>query len=397
MMTATGAMKLKQQPEDFYVEEITDVTPGPDGPFALYRLEKRSWTTPDAAAAIRRRWNLPPSRLSYGGLKDRHAHTIQFLSIFHGPRRNLTHHTVRLDYLGQIPHSYTSDAIRANRFQLTLRDMSTSDASAADLELEKIREYGVPNYFDDQRFGSAGTGEFVARLVIAHRYEDALRTALAAPYEFDRAEQKKEKDILRTLWGDWPNCKAQLPRGHARSIIDYLIHHPTDFRGAVARLRPDLRGLYMSAYQSHLWNRMLALWLSEHCQPQQLGRLRLRLGTVPVYRDLDEEQQETLANLRLPLPSARVRLDSADPRQALMERVLAEEGIKQEQMKLKGSLGMFFSKGDRAALCVPADLRSKQSPDEKHSGRVKLVLSFELPRGCYATMIVKRATAAEFD
>src|SRR5947209_2424912 len=100
-------MKLKQSPDDFQVEELTDVQPG-DGPFAFYRLSKRGWSTPDALAAVRRRWQLEVRRLSFGGLKDRHASTVQYLTIFHGPRRNLTHHTVELHYLGQVPSAYTS-------------------------------------------------------------------------------------------------------------------------------------------------------------------------------------------------------------------------------------------------------------------------------------------------
>src|SRR6516165_5152360 len=109
-------MKLKQQPEDFQVEELTDVVPQGQGPFALYRLEKRGWSTPDALQAIRRRWQLDLGRLSYGGLKDRHALTVQYLTIFHGPQRGLTHHGVSLAYLGQVPEPYTSGDIRANRF-----------------------------------------------------------------------------------------------------------------------------------------------------------------------------------------------------------------------------------------------------------------------------------------
>src|SRR5439155_6782762 len=104
--------------------------------------------------------------------------------------------------------------------------------------------------------------------------------ALLEPYEYDRAEQKREKAILESHWGNWAVCKEQLPRGHARSLVDYLRTHPDDFRGAVARLRPDLRGLYLSAYQSHLWNRMLARWLQEHCASEQLLAVELKLGAV---------------------------------------------------------------------------------------------------------------------
>ncbi|HEV3203275.1 MAG TPA: tRNA pseudouridine(13) synthase TruD, partial [Gemmataceae bacterium] len=117
-------MKLKQQPEDFRVEELTDVTPGREGPFAFYRLETRGWTTPDAIQAIRRRWQVDLHRLSYGGLKDRHAWTIQYLTIFHGPQRKLTHHTIALDYLGQVFEPFQSRHIRSNRFQVTLRALT---------------------------------------------------------------------------------------------------------------------------------------------------------------------------------------------------------------------------------------------------------------------------------
>src|SRR5438128_1662495 len=111
-------MKLKQRPDDFQVTELTDVTAGSEGPFALYRLEKEGWTTPDALAAVRRRWKLEPRRLSYGGLKDRHANTVQYFSVFRGPTRRLTHHTIHVEYLGQLREPFTSREIRANRFQL---------------------------------------------------------------------------------------------------------------------------------------------------------------------------------------------------------------------------------------------------------------------------------------
>ena len=104
-------MKIKQQPDDFQVEELTDLAPSGEGPFAFYRLTKTGWTTPDAVAALRRRWQLDRGRVSYGGLKDRHAHTAQYLTVFRGPRRKLTHQSVHVEYLGQVGHPYTSQDI----------------------------------------------------------------------------------------------------------------------------------------------------------------------------------------------------------------------------------------------------------------------------------------------
>lgn len=386
-------MKLKQRPEDFQVEELTAVQPTEEGPFALYRLEKQGWATHDALNAIRRRWQIHESRLSYGGLKDRHAATAQYFTIRQGPRRGLQQQGIVLKYLGQLPHPYGSRDITANRFTVTLRSLSADEAAAALPRLEAVQREGVPNYFDDQRFGSvAPDGASPARSLVLCHWEEALQLALMAPWEHDRAEQKREKAILRQHWNDWPTCKEQLPRSHARSLVDYLVSHPTDFRGAAQRLRPDLLSLYLSAYQSFLWNRLLASWLQQQCRPEQLFAVALRLGPVPMYQNLDADQQRTLAALQLPLPSARLRLEEGDPLQPLLTAAFADQQLTWSEMKLKGIRKPFFSRGERPALCLPERLSWEHGPDEHQTGRDKLVLRFDLQKGSYATLIVKRIT-----
>jgi tRNA pseudouridine13 synthase len=388
-------MKLKQDSDDFQVEELTGVVPAERGPYAFYQLEKSGWTTLDALQAIRRRWNLGPHQVSYGGLKDRHAHTRQYLTILHGPRRGLRHQTVTLSYRGQVARPYSAHDIRANRFRIVARAVDAEELRLARAALQEIRVDGVPNYFDNQRFGSVGDKqEFVARFLIRGEYETALRLALAATYRHDRGQQKVEKAVLQAHWGDWVRCKVELPRGHVRSLVDYLVHHPADFRGAFARMRPELAGLYLSAYQSHLWNRMLAAWLQGACRPDQLVRMGTRLGDLSMLRGLDESQRRELSRLSLPLPSARLHLEPADPRRAIVDAVLAEEGFPLSEMKLRGLRKPFFSRGDRPALCLPAAFNYQVEDDEKHAGRWQLILEFELPRGSYATLISKRLQLA---
>jgi tRNA pseudouridine13 synthase len=384
-------MKLKQQPEDFQVEELTEVVFGDEGNYSLYRLEKRGLTTLDALEVIRRRWKIDGRRVSFGGLKDRHAQTVQYFTILHGPERQLTHPGLNVEFLGKVSEAYTSKNIRGNRFRITLRNLTSAEVASAEQTLPEIRRDGVPNYFDDQRFGSVGQdGQFVARLLVQERFEDALRLALTGPYEHDRQAQKKEKAILRTHWGDWASCKKRLAPGHARQVVEYLTIHPNDFRAAFTRLSPELRSLYFGAYQSHLWNRMLARWLQEHCRPDQLVAVSLKLGQVPMHRNLEESQRVELASLSLPLPSAREKLDADDPRFALMQRVLAEERLTPAQLTIKGSREMFFSKGARPALCNLTGLEYETQGDDKHIGKQKHVLNFELARGSYATLILKR-------
>jgi tRNA pseudouridine13 synthase len=393
-------MKLKQRPEDFHVEEFPSVTPvqpgSPGGPFCFYRLEKRGWATPDALNAVRRRWKIDFRRLSYGGLKDRHAHTIQYLTIHNGPERDLDHGGFTITYLGRVAEPYTSDQIRANGFAITMRSLSAATAARTETALPEVADVGVANYFDDQRFGSVGDGTaFVAREMVLGNFEGALRLALAATYEHDRAEAKREKAILNARWGDWPACKAELPRGHARSIVDYLVHHPADFKGACVRLRPELQGLYLSAWQSHLWNKMLARWLTDYVPADQLFPVRLKTGDVVMPRSMPETVRAEWDALSLPLPSARVKLDPATPWAGLVTAVMAEEGIALEEMRIRGIQKPFFSKGERAAKIPVANLSWSVGGDELNRGRKKLELRFELPRGSYATMLVKRLTASE--
>jgi len=386
-------MKLKQQPEDFRVEELTDAVPEARGEFAFYRLEKSGWTTPDALNAVRRRWKIDWPRLSYGGLKDRHAATAQHITIFRGPERDITVDKVRVTYLGRRPEPFTAADIRANRFTIVLRSLSAHEVEKAEAALREVERAGLPNYFDDQRFGSVGEErEFVAKEMVFGRFERALWLALAAPYEPDRSEAKREKQLLRDKWCDWPALKAALPKGHARSLVDYLVTHPEDFKGAVARLRPELQGLYLSAYQSDLWNRMLGAWLTRNLGAEHRTSVELKLGRVPAPVAVSEAIREAWNSLTLPLPSARLKPDPAAPWMPIVEDVLKDEGLTLAELKIKGMQKPFFSRGDRAGCVRPGDVHSLAESDEKHRTRKKLTLRFELPRGSYATMLVKRVT-----
>ncbi len=79
-------MKLKRTARGFPGRGADD---GPraaaEGRYTLYRLTKRGLGTIEAIEAICRRWNLSSRQVSYGGLKDRHAVTIQYLTILEGP------------------------------------------------------------------------------------------------------------------------------------------------------------------------------------------------------------------------------------------------------------------------------------------------------------------------
>jgi tRNA pseudouridine13 synthase len=116
---------------------------------------------------------------------------------------------------------------------------------------------------------------------------------------------------------------------------------------------------------------------------------------VPFHTGLDPARREELAALTLPLPSSRLKLATDDPHAELVRSIVAEEGLELSDLQVKGIREMFFSRGERAALCMPHALAGTFAPDDHHAGKYKLTLTFELERGCYATLLVKALMSGE--
>jgi tRNA pseudouridine13 synthase len=393
-LPSDSSMKVKCQPDDFRVEELTLARPVNSGRYTFYRLCKRDLGTIEAVEAICRRWNLPGRRVSFAGLKDRHASTSQYLTILDGPAQSLDGKGFVLEPVGRLAHPYTPRDLRGNRFELVLRGLSEFELTRARAELAVIPRDGLPNYFDDQRFGSVGlSGEFIACAWLRGEFERALWLALAEANSFDRRLAKADKTLIRAHWGDWAELKARLPRSGARSIVTYLVDHPTDFRGAFARLRRELRSLYFSAFQSHLWNLVLARWLESILRPDQVIAVDLKAGRFPFPRRMDPEQLGAAASLSLPLPSSRSELPGGVLGE-LIQKTLEPFRLGWADLRVRHLKDLFFSKGTRPCLFIPQRLESRPIADELYPGRVGLHLVFELEKGSYATILVKRLTEA---
>jgi len=214
--------------------------------------------TLEVLEAIRRRWNLAGAQVNYGGLKDRHAVTVQYLTILDGPDRALRETSFALEPLGRLPHPYGPEHFRGNRFAIVLRDLGAEAAARAERAAGQLPRDGLPNYFDDQRFGSVGfDGGFIAEAWL--KGTTSVPCDWRSPSPTPRSSRDAgEKAILRDLWGRWPRPRPGLPRSPRPEPGHVPRRPPTDFRGAFARVRRDLRSLYFSAYQSYLWNLILA-------------------------------------------------------------------------------------------------------------------------------------------
>ena len=394
-------MKIRYRYEDFQVEEISSApAPAPHrGGFAVYRMLKRGKTTTDAMGILERAWHIRPGALSFGGLKDRHAVTLQFLTIQGGRPGILRQDGLEVEYLGQSPFPFTSDHIAGNRFRLVLRDIAPELRTAVETALEEVRATGLANYFDDQRFGSIHSLEegFIGQYLVQGKFEQALKLAMGGTYKYDPADAIREKELLNSHWGDWQFLLDNMPRGHARSLTAFLRDHPTRFRAAMERLRPELKGMYLAAYQSWLWNLGLASWFEEQMPAEDLIRLPGRLAKWPMPLRNSEAFAGKWRAKKIELPCRRAHLPPDHPDRALFDRVLAPEGLKLDDLRVPGTRELFFSRGLRPAHLPVGELKLQWHGDDHHLGQLAAEVSFRLPKSSYATMLVKRFQAAVGD
>ncbi|MBN1834360.1 MAG: tRNA pseudouridine(13) synthase TruD, partial [Spirochaetales bacterium] len=182
-------MKIKVRPEDFQVREqaAIGVRQEPDR-YAVFSLAKSQWDTFDLVDLLARRLRVAKSDISFGGIKDRFGATEQLISVrvpagsgraASGPRgwrekpedRNFS-----LRFLGYSPEAITARSIAGNHFTITLRDMDPREAERCREGAQSIRQWGVPNYYDEQRFGSARHGKgFMGKEIFLGRRKQALQ------------------------------------------------------------------------------------------------------------------------------------------------------------------------------------------------------------------------------
>jgi len=160
---ARPAATIRSSPEDFQVEEIPAYPPDGGEGHLFLTLRKRGWTTEDALRVVARQLGVPRPEIGVAGQKDRHAVTVQWISLPAACRERLaefTHPDLELGEPHPHSHKLRRGHLRANRFRLVVRGLDLPAASAAAhvrAVCGRLEEAGgLPYLFGPQRFGWQG-------------------------------------------------------------------------------------------------------------------------------------------------------------------------------------------------------------------------------------------------
>jgi tRNA pseudouridine13 synthase len=325
---------LRRAPEDFRVDEVPAYLPAGTGPHLYLRVEKRGRTTRDVLRALAQALGVPDRDAGYAGLKDKDAVTTQWLSfpVTTDPDpRALESPGLSVLEVSRHQNKLRTGHVRANRFELAVRGGNPGLARAC---AAALAGRGLPNFYGPQRFGADGRNAETGQRLLAGDPDPEIRRA-------------------------------------ARDRF--------------------LRRLSISAFQSHLFNRWLVERMADGLFAGALaGDVMKKLDTGGLFICEDPATDgPRVERFELspagPMFGHKLRA-AAGEALAREERLLAAEGVRLADFARGGG----EAEGTRRAARLRVEVDIVELPGgEGYRAR------FELPRGSYATVVMRELMKAE--
>jgi tRNA pseudouridine13 synthase len=384
----TGGI-IKESPDDFIVSEIPAYEPCGSGEHLFLTIEKRGMTTLEAIHRIARALKISERDIGYAGMKDAVGITRQTLSVQRVKLDDAL--SLALDGISVISAVHHSNKLKrghlkGNHFKIMIRDLPADALASAQSVLRILQQRGVPNYFGYQRYGALGNSHLIGAAMLRRDWQGAVEHLMDEPDAI--RDPAWRSAIISFQQGDQPAAFEQMPR-HCRSerdVLQRLVAKPGSWEKAFSVIHPRLKKLYLSAYQSFIFDKVVAQRLENIDQVME-GDLAWKHinGACFLVEDLETEAPRAagfeisasgpMFGSRMTLPSGAVL--------ALEQRIFEDEGIKGDDFDLGSGLRM---EGERRPLRVP--LRDSIALLKDSA----LQLEFCLPKGSYATSVVREIT-----
>jgi tRNA pseudouridine13 synthase len=260
---------LRTVPEDFKVDEIPLEGKGNTaGPYLICRLTKTSWELQHAIKEIARRLNISHRRIGWAGTKDRNARTTQLISLYKVTPEEIAAiylKDITLEPVGQSNEQLSLGDLAGNMFDICIRDAYPEDLTGRVATVTEAASQALPNYFGLQRFGVIRPlTHRIGELILHGDYEQATTTYVGKAFPLESEEVRRVRTAFMDT-RDTATALRELPvqMSFERSMLSYLHAHPDDYAGALRQLPPKLLSMFVSAYQSYLFNRALSHRLCE--------------------------------------------------------------------------------------------------------------------------------------
>ncbi len=262
---------IRNQYEDFYVEEIPEIIPDGEGPNVYVWIEKLGRTTLDVVLDIARDLHISRKRMGFAGMKDKKAITRQWICIANMDSEEQFKQVEDLDiyktdFLKVVRgrKKLRMGQLKGNKFRILVKDLDDIEKSAdiANEVLGELQRTGVPNYFGWQRFGKPRTiTHLVGEALVENNLEKAVGVYIGNPQD----DESNENQMARKAYDDGNLEEALNLTGkgmrYEKMMLKELVKDSkrgelTDksYMNALHALPKPLQRMFVHAYQSYLFN-----------------------------------------------------------------------------------------------------------------------------------------------
>ena len=387
--------KIKQRLEDFVVEELPLYEPCGKGTHMYFLVTKMGVPTPVAVHRLARYMNVHPAEIGFAGMKDSQAITSQWMSLEYADAKRLEKfrdQQVKISDITWHNNKLRLGHLAGNRFMIRIRDVGAEQLAKARAILDMLARRGVPNYFGEQRFGVRGdTGQLGAALVRGD-LEEFVTIFLGRALPVDPPDAKAAREAFDAGYFDraiqhWPRHYVD----QRKAVAAYKRRRNP--AAAIAAIDRRLKRLFVSAFQSEIFNRVLVRRLAtvDKVFAGDLAQKTDSGGVFPVENEAAEQLRAERFEISPTGPIVGYRCNYAGGEPGRIEQeVLTSYQLKGHTITRVGSL---MVKGSRRPLRFALHEAQLLPGRDPHGEFIQI--SFIAPSGCYATVALREITKSE--
>jgi tRNA pseudouridine13 synthase len=407
--------KLRTNPEDFIVNEIFLYPKKVDnGCFTIAEISSKNWETHRLVRELSKRLKISQKRICFAGTKDKRAYSNQLMSFNNVSEDELSSVKIKDVTLGGV---YRSDkpirlgSLLGNKFEITVRNIQkTIRSEQIDMIASCLERYGgFPNFYGVQRFGVIRPiTHIVGRHIINGDFESAVIDYIANPIKGEDEETYRLRENLHCS-RDFSKALQLYPDvlNFEKAMLNRLVVAPDDFVGALRELPKNLLLMFVNAYQSFLFNKMLSVRIQKNIP---LNEAVIGDIVTPLRRNATDDQYITTTKGNIEKVNKQIKKNKAVVTGLLLgydsvfskgemgeieQAVIEREKIDYRDFIIP-KIPFLSSRGTRrAVLGVLNRIDWKLHKDTLHSDKQALTLKFELQKGCYATSLLREFMKSE--
>lgn len=393
--------RIRAEYEDFYVEEIPDSLPSGTGPNIWLCIEKIGRNTLDVVLDIARELHLSRKRMGFAGMKDKAARTRQWICISNIKPDELPDLEEKLYHVKILKIAQNEKKLRigqliGNKFKILIRDTPDpeKDAETALKILNQLSQKGVPNYYGWQRFGkNRPNTHVVGKFLVRNDLKGAVDSYIGNPYPDEQSHIKAARKLFDD--GHYRDAYESMPSGmrYEKMMLRELIKERKkkgeldveSYKRALWSLPKPLSRMFVHAYQSYLFNQAVSERIKRGIDQYVEGDIIIDNEEHLIHHfnknEINEMIKDFNAHPTAPLFGSKVPL-AGGMVEDMERQILAQEKLelKDFQVPLMPKLG---SHGLRRAIRFKVwDNYAKHTDDG-------VLVEFSIPKGCYATAVLR--------